>query len=393
MKLTIHIGTRKTGTTSIQAFLRKNKENLFKSGIYVLDYSSLNQYEFALASDISHNLTYYIKKLSNSVGYEFKKYSDDFFYNFEKELNSLPKNINKVIVSCEDCSLLDNNSIKYLKDRISVFFDSIEIISYFRRQDRYVASNVTTALRSGFNVCLDDIFNKNDIRHLLYNEIMENWSDHFGRENIKCRIFEKESLIENNLISDFLFTAQINNIPNLDISTISSNESIDIVTAKCIEAYNNSERLKNEPEDFRNSLIKKIKNNNELKFLPERKLAVDFMTVFYEENKKFKANFFNQSCSFFNNSFDEYPNEPYNKEKLNGKVLELLLEKLISEEKANIENIKTLESLNKEIDFLKNLSKRYEDLGDTKTALNLLEICKKIRPNGQYINNKIKELQ
>ncbi|MEJ6122038.1 hypothetical protein MT390_09190 [Vibrio sp. 2-Bac 85] len=392
MKLTLHIGTRKTGTTSIQAFLRKNRKILFENGIFVLDYLSLNQYEFALAADISHNLKYYIEEIQKISGYDFNEYSGDYYQKLQKELNALPEHIDHVIVSSEDCSLLDNNSIIYLKNKLSSYFEIVEIISYFRRQDRYVTSNVTTALRSGYRVKLNNIFNTSDIQHLLYNEMMTNWANSFGKKNITCRVFEKEKLINNDLIIDFLNIANIKSIENLDMSRISTNESIDIITARCIEVYNNSDILSNELGYSRNELIKKINNKSESKFLPARNEAIKFQSIFMEENKNFMINFFEGHLQLFNNIFDEYPEVLPKQDYIDEKSLQHLLQHLISEEKKSFEYMKTINTLNENVEFLNNLAKRYEILGDNTTTLSILKICQVIRPNGEYINKKIKKI-
>jgi hypothetical protein len=392
MKLTIHIGTRKTGTTSIQEFLRRNKEALARNGTYILDYSSLNQHEFALAADVSYNLKYYIEKLKRTTGYNFQEYSDNFFAQLKHEIESLPNEINHVVVSSEDCSLLDDTSIHYLKEKLSRIFSDIKVIAYFRRQDKYAASNVTTALRSGYTVDLNNIFDTGDIKHLFYNKIMMNWSESFGFENINCRIFEAEKLLKNDLLFDFLSHSNISLTDNLDFTRISNNESIDILTAKCIEVYNSSRTLVNEDEYFRDTIIKSISDQNITKFLPERCKALQFQSLFEQENIDFHNYFFNGYGELFNDSFDDYPESQHDKDIIHTKSIEALLKLIVEGEKKTLKLEETITTLNKNVEFLNNLAKKFERQNDPKTALSLYKICKMIRPNGSYINNKIQEL-
>ena len=350
MKLTIHIGTRKTGTTSIQEFLRKNKSVLSSNGTHILDYNSLNQYEFALAADVSHNLRYYVEKLSRTDSYNFSEFSNNFFNKLKQEINSLPPNIDHVVVSAEDCSLLDNISIRYMKEKLDCIFDEIKVIGYFRRQDKYVSSNVTTALRSGFSVDFDNILHTNDINHLYYNKIMNEWAKNFGAENITCRIFEKNKLVEQDLIKDFSLNTNINFSDEIDLTKISNNESIDIITATCIEIYNQTESLLKLDEYFRNKLISSINNSKNIKFLPERQKAIEFQALFTAENREFHENFFKNEQDLLDDSFEEYPPKKYNKEKVNPSS-EVLLKLAIERERENIALENKIESLNKSVEF------------------------------------------
>ena len=87
------------------------------------------------------------------------------------------------------------SQIEKIKKFVDNFFDDIEIIIYLRRPIEHSISNVATRAKNG------------DIKPFLAprsnKEIIENWINVFGIQNINVKLFDKRELYQNNLIKDF----------------------------------------------------------------------------------------------------------------------------------------------------------------------------------------------
>ena len=100
-----------------------------------------------------------------------------------------------IIFSSEHCSsrLIIEDDVTRLYHLLSNFGHNIKVIIYLRRQDHFLISEYSTAIKYGKTHDLD-IPNQKIIRtRYSYDKILELWANVFGRENISVRIFEKES--------------------------------------------------------------------------------------------------------------------------------------------------------------------------------------------------------
>ena len=152
MKLILHIGTEKTGTTSIQSFLKLNKEQLNKQNIFIP--SSLFQLPsgnqrwittFALEEDTED-------EFYNSIGSnvrERKNLIRTKLNIFRKEVSENQKRT--CIISSEHLSSRceDIKTISRSKALLDKLFDDIFVLIYIRRPIDGATSSLSTALRAG----------------------------------------------------------------------------------------------------------------------------------------------------------------------------------------------------------------------------------------------------
>jgi hypothetical protein len=192
MKITLHVGMGKTGTTSIQTFLEKNRQKL-------LD-----------------NKVFYTKNLDNiGIG----GFSTDFADKIENldevivHLNQFLKKegIEHFIWSLESLFTSKKETIKRIKNGLS--YSSIEIIIFVRRQDHWFESAFYQwgwkhKTYTGTYLIEFDEFFRTKIQLGNYYNWIRNWDDLFGKENIKIQPLEKEQ-IPNGLIDCFCSLAQL----------------------------------------------------------------------------------------------------------------------------------------------------------------------------------------
>ena len=210
MKAVIHIGTHKTGTTTLQTFLGENRCALKKQGIFVpgkakswalhLDLiaatcnpsrTALGNHDRALIFDTCPTL----------------EVQDRYWekYRFEIEKNCSKDDV--VLFSSEGLSLYDENEIARFEKLMVSLFNDITIVLYLRRQPEYFVSLYNTLISGGSTLTFSDYLNQPERSYFLdYRKtVVERWSI-FGKDKLKIRIFDKDEFCDNDLLSDFANT-------------------------------------------------------------------------------------------------------------------------------------------------------------------------------------------
>ncbi|KKD61339.1 hypothetical protein RN22_06365 [Grimontia sp. AD028] len=206
MKLILHIGSHKTGTTSIQESLIDNKELLLSKSISI--FSENPNGEAILNGDCSC----WIPCMSDTVFDEDLKTSKLRLL-FERAASfSRKMKTEKVIISCENFSwLFYYKSIKKVKLEAYCFFSDVEIVVYLRRQDQHLLSHYQQASKAkgpafGFysGIDLDDLVTDEQLDlYLDYNYRIGLWGDVFGDDKLSIRCFEKTALTGGDAVTDF----------------------------------------------------------------------------------------------------------------------------------------------------------------------------------------------
>lgn len=207
MKITLHIGVEKTGSTSIQTYLTRNREALLKKGILYAQSLSLPNNDFLVAfshdpnkkSDIRAKYT--IPDSANEIEKFKNKVDSDLREEIEKH------NPSRLIISNEHLTsrLGSVEELDRVFDFLYKFSDDIELLIYLRRQDSLLESLYSTAMIAGntydFNTYLRKLRNRHDLH---YYSLLKMWERFIPKEKMKIRIFEKEKLLNQDIVDDFL---------------------------------------------------------------------------------------------------------------------------------------------------------------------------------------------
>lgn len=194
-KLIIHIGTPKTGTSTIQQFLSENQSQLNEAGF---SYPIIQKGKFKYINGAildNYIINGYVDK--ENAGWKA----------FWKDVKGLLQN-RYVIISWENISLSYN-----LNDFFSAVkneYENICVIVYLRRQDRYLESLWNQAVK--FGACNKMSFYPwVSMRSLAYKEKIDTIAQGIGKENMLVRVYEKEQFQgeRQNLLSDFLYALHI----------------------------------------------------------------------------------------------------------------------------------------------------------------------------------------
>lgn len=171
--LYLHVGPHKTGSTTIQHFLDKNREQLRQ-----YDYAYLNQ--------------------GSSNGYEMARETGAFLTVGELVRSSSQNNH---IFSCEGLEKRKSGFIR----QFSRAFPEIRIIAvfYFRRQDQWIESHYNQRVKRGAECRPFADFCKEILAlgRIDYLRIIQNWENALGRDAIVLRSLHN---LSGSLESDFL---------------------------------------------------------------------------------------------------------------------------------------------------------------------------------------------
>lgn len=203
MRIIIHIGMNKTGSSAIQDFLCENDACLLKQGL--------------LFPDSWRKCGRQHLELSDALGFQLNpKAGPNGQAGLEAHLARLDSEIAKtdpqiVVISSEMFSR--NRSLDAVADFFSGY--SPEILVYLRRHDHWLASRYAQAVKTvrnppwgnGIDAFIEFHKQRGTRRavHETYAALVDSWANVFGAENVKVRPYEN---LQNSpdLITDFLDT-------------------------------------------------------------------------------------------------------------------------------------------------------------------------------------------
>ena len=225
MSLIIHIGTGKTGTTSIQASLNLNRKKLISKG---MNYPSSKNGEH----NILEGAVLPYEKLHRVFRSEYSadkaKALEDANELCEKIRKSVAEN-DYTIISGEYFLTLDASTINQLLDKFGLTSESkITIICYVRKPSSYWLSAIQQGLKGSTKV--DNVIE----RKYPFRTGLQNWIDVFGMENIIVRPFDRNQLLDGDVVSDFYET--VYNLTNIRIENplLAEEKNSSVSAEKCI---------------------------------------------------------------------------------------------------------------------------------------------------------------
>jgi hypothetical protein len=188
-RLTVHIGAIKTGSTSIQVFLKENATALAQNGVVVPD-----PYLARIEPVTGNQVEYFDRPEPNGDRQE----------EVTELVNALfdSKGVRQVLISAENLSEGDNSSTAahWFADVVDMY--DTEVIVYLRRQDDVLLSawqqwgvKIETDLWAWLVARVGTFA---DWRLML-----QRWEGVVGRDRIRVRLYERDRLCRGDVVSDF----------------------------------------------------------------------------------------------------------------------------------------------------------------------------------------------
>lgn len=196
-----HIGTHKTGTSSIQTYLTRHSQYLADKWQLQYIRQPFNSYKFSLEDEpdeahIERLQDYYQAQITNhDLTYIIS--AEDFSGSLERGYS----NFHTMIISIK--RMLPNVDLKF--------------IIYIRPQYSFIESAYAQLVQIGARYSFSEYLNKLPEGAFCWKQHLDTIASVFGRESIIVRVFDPETFLDGNLIKDF-FSAINPNIPINELS-------------------------------------------------------------------------------------------------------------------------------------------------------------------------------
>lgn len=225
----IHIGGYKTGSTSIQTFLRKNQQILKQNNFFV-PYGEL-EYHHLLPLSLLH--TFAAKSAFFPSMPEPARPLEYWWDLFESQIKQ--SHCDHIIISSEnfcdfvhpDVEKSQQDIKRFIKKRFSPY--KVYIVYYIRELNSYLHSWYNELVKAGvekdnYQTFLTNNINAN-IFHIFQYQVLDFYADIFGKESLIIKKFPASS--HSNVITDFLSTLNCDTISNKLSNNIFENNKLD----------------------------------------------------------------------------------------------------------------------------------------------------------------------
>ena len=219
LRCILHIGTAKTGSTTIQSFLQQNRQDLLARGFYFPHSLGEANHEKLVAyaldpSKIESKRRHFSIASKEDVS-RFRRQTEA---ELSDELRNCPETIETLVLSNEHCHsrLTQATEIQALEQLLRPFCSEIRVLVYLRRQDRVALSLYNTKVLSGSSSAR--VFPS--VRPTLPIRFdhctgLELYASIFGRENITVRVFPPNPSSSKHLLMDFARNMGLKDCSNL----------------------------------------------------------------------------------------------------------------------------------------------------------------------------------
>lgn len=215
MHATLHIGTEKTGTTTIQSFLAQNRAMLASAGILVP--VSPGRHNHRLLPGIANDDDILDDLFRERALFEpeaRRAAKARWWEAFRAEVGAA--GLGRVLVSSEHLQsrLRRDGEVARLRDLLLTLFDSVSIVVYLRRPIETAVSLYSTAVKCGGVPAgvpgPDNPYFRNVVHHA---ETLRRWGAAFGETALTVRLFSRGDFAQGDLLADFIAACDL---PTLD---------------------------------------------------------------------------------------------------------------------------------------------------------------------------------
>jgi hypothetical protein len=317
LRAVLHIGSEKTGSTSLQNFLTTNRQRLLQQGIAYLSSAERDDYRclalYGVDSFVPDDYAYHRQLTDEEMREQWK---DSCESDLAETLGALPEHVHTVILSSEHLQsrLKSAGSVALVRNLLFPCFKDIKVVVYLRRQDEVAVSRYSTHCRNGW---LDEGLLPPNVQpeHSFYNyaNLLDRWADAFDPENMIVRVFERARLVNHDVISDFFqssgIDADFKKLETPKKKNESIPESAQVAVERLQQRYEvfREYRTHEQVREARLNIIEKVSRRFPGPHMkPLRAEAQDFAELFSASNNRVGQRWFHGE-PVFSQDFGTYP--------------------------------------------------------------------------------------
>jgi hypothetical protein len=233
----VHIGSGKTGTTSIQRFLAHNRSKLADLGFFYPETPGQSRHArlslFATRDGQLERSPIWRRVESVSP--------TDFRARFGAELQREVElsGMERVILSDEALFGLTVGAIGRLGELLSTLRGELHVVVYLRRQDDHLISRYQEVVRIGETRTMADWADRDSSRMYDYQRRLAEWSGALQPSSMIVRRFERSSFVDGSLVQDFLSAVGIDSpLAAFDRVPPAVNQSLDADAVEFLRLWN-----------------------------------------------------------------------------------------------------------------------------------------------------------
>lgn len=393
MHAILHLGTEKTGTSSIQHFLKKNRNAIMQQGFYFMkstgqaDDRKLSAYCLLEGQfDDFHTKNSYDTNEKKLI-FEKKLVED-----IANEIKVIPENIHTVIFSSEHfhSRVRTHAQREKLKSLLSRFFNTVSLITYIRPQLEMAISHYSTYLKTKGTESLEQYLTQCEPENYYYNywQYLSGWASSFEDSELIVRIFEREALIDKDIVVDFCHAVGLNY--SILEKTNPINESVTPTGQELLKIVNDNfpslteQGLENTTRTAFSQIISRLFPGSGQR--PSKEEAIQIQDKFKDINDKIKHQYFQNKDRLFDLNIEKY--NPSNSIDTN---LVIFFKRFLFEyKKINSSHFSGIPPFS--IDTLRDVAIDLEN-NNLESALKIMYVAQTLRPDGDLINKKIREYE
>ncbi len=231
LKVILHIGAEKTGTSFLQLFLYKNRRALRSQGYHFLQSAGTHN-NWSLPAYCADEPLFgdFWRLQSVETDEDMAAFKQDFVRRFEDEIRSLPRHIHTVIISSEHfhSRLRTGRAMENLRSLLDRHFDEVRVLCYLREQGEACESYYSTSMKSGETYAFYEWVRrcKPQTYKFNYQKVLATWAKCFGPDAMEVAIFDRRHFVNGSLADDFATRIDPAIVGKVNRSIKSVNESL-----------------------------------------------------------------------------------------------------------------------------------------------------------------------
>lgn len=305
----LHIGTEKTGTTSIQQFLARHRPWLNQHGFHYAKAAGSPNHTRLFGYAVSNpRLAFGVRTTEEQAALRAKLEAD-----LQAEVDAHPDKTFLFSNEHLHSRVYQPGEVERLRDLLARFFERVDVLVYLRRQDQLAVSLYSTLLKAGTSS--RELLVRKPVPGLPdeapeqalyydYQALIARWAAGFGPDRVIVRRFPAD-LVNGSIIDDVCHVA---GLPAPDSQPDRANESLTPEFQEYLRLIN--PYLKVQHGSTRGEIIRVLselgKGGGRL---PSKAAAKTFLESFRASNEAVRQAHYPEATTLFDTDFSRYPDE------------------------------------------------------------------------------------